>query len=79
MHVLLHCHALSYNVASQLNTNVSDSPVLRTLWAAENGELNIAKEMIDGNSELLHCQDSDGYTPLHRASYNGHVHVIQVR
>ena len=58
---------------------ILDSPVLRTLWAAENGELEILKEMIAQDKELVHCQDCDGYTPLHRASYNGHVPVIEVQ
>ena len=64
-----------------MRSRISDSPVLRTLWAAENGEMAIVKELLEGETgkELLQCQDTDGYTPLHRASYNGHLEVIQVR
>lgn len=56
----------------------SDSPVLRTLCAAEHGDMDVLKDMVEKNHELLHCRDSDGYTPLHRASYNGHLNALQV-
>ena len=52
--------------------------MIRTLWAAENGKLEVLREMVDKDSSLLHCRDSDGYSPLHRASYNGHLDAIQV-
>lgn len=46
------------------------------LWAAENGEIVILRELLTKQPGLVHVQDSDGYTPLHRAAYSNHVDVI---
>lgn len=51
--------------------------VKEVLEAAENGRLEDLMKLLDGNTELVNCRDIDGYTPLHRASYNNHVHVIK--
>ena len=56
----------------------TDDPAARTLWAAENGELTILTSMLDDQPDMLQCSDEDGYTPLHRAAYNGHTDVLQV-
>lgn len=48
------------------------------LWAAENGRLDIVKEIIQTNAGLIHVRDNDGYTPLHRASYNDHTEIVKV-
>lgn len=47
------------------------------LWAAENGELDIIKDLISLNKSLLLHKDKDGYTPLHRACYNNHEKVVE--
>lgn len=46
------------------------------LWAAENGELDTLKELLTSAPGLVHAQDSDGYTPLHRASYGNHLATV---
>jgi len=48
------------------------------LWAAENGKLEIVKQLVEANPKLILARDNDQYTPLHRAVYNNHVHVVQV-
>lgn len=45
----------------------------QTLRAAENGNLQQLTQLINEDNELTNCSDADGYTPLHRAAYNGHV------
>lgn len=47
------------------------------LSAAENGDLEKLKELLNANPSLLECRDKDGYTPLHRACYGNHVQVVQ--
>lgn len=46
------------------------------LWAAENGDVNVLKEILRSQPGLVHAQDSDGYTPLHRAAYGNHLAAI---
>lgn len=50
----------------------------RILWAAENGRLDVVKEVLQGNPSLVQARDNDLYTPLHRAAYNNHADVVQV-
>ena len=51
---------------------------MRILWAAETGELDVVKEMLNKDAGLIMATDADGYTPLHRASYEGHCQVVEV-
>jgi ankyrin repeat domain-containing protein 49 len=46
------------------------------LWAAENGEVETLKELLTNQPSLVQVQDSDGYTPLHRAAYGNHITAI---
>lgn len=45
------------------------------LSAAENGELERVRAMVEARPDLLHSRDSDLYTALHRASYGNHKEV----
>ncbi|XP_071454276.1 ankyrin repeat domain-containing protein 49-like [Hetaerina americana] len=48
------------------------------LWASEHGNLDLVKKLIQQEgSSLLKERDKDGYTPLHRACYNGHEDVVE--
>lgn len=47
------------------------------LKAAELGDLEVLKKLISTNPHLVNCQDTDCYTPLHRACYNNHTEVIK--
>lgn len=49
------------------------------MWAAENDHLDIVKALIEEDNSLINSKDGDGYSPLHRASYNGHTEIINVR
>lgn len=49
------------------------NPTDHVLWAAENGELDTLRELLQSQPSLLHVQDSDGYTLLHRAAYGNHL------
>jgi hypothetical protein len=57
----------------------ADNPSLRILWAAENDKLDIVQELAKTDRSLVTTHDKDGYTPLHRAAYNNHLDVAQVR
>ncbi len=48
------------------------------LKAAEQGNTALVREMINMNKELINSKDTDGYTALHRASYNGRIDVMNV-
>lgn len=56
-----------------------DDPVKRILWAAESGNLQILEEMLMQDAGLVNARDSDGYTPLHRAAYEGHTQIVEVK
>ena len=48
------------------------------LRAAQTGLLELIKELYTAyGKELLSFKDEDQYTALHRASYNGHKHIIE--
>lgn len=56
--------------------NPVESPAKEILWASENGKLSVVERLILGDPTLIHAKDKDGYTPLHRACYNGHDHIV---
>jgi ankyrin repeat protein len=48
------------------------------LTAAQTGLLDVVKELHVSYGDCLLCHgDEDGYTALHRASYNGHLDVVE--
>jgi hypothetical protein len=55
-----------------------EHPSKKILWAAENNKLDVVKELLNSDSSLTGTKDNDGYTPLHRASYNGHTDMVMV-
>ena len=48
------------------------------LKAAEKGKIDYVSKLLEKNTSLINSKDSDGYTALHRASYNGHVEMVKV-
>ena len=49
-----------------------DQPGLRLLWAAQHDDrIEILKEILAKNSNVIKFADEDGYTALHRAAYSG--------
>ena len=51
---------------------------LPVLQAAEKGDTRKLKDLLDLDPDLVNCRDSDDYTPLHRAAYNGHVRAVEL-
>jgi len=48
------------------------------LKSSEKGIIDHVVSILDIQPSLVNCRDSDGYTPLHRASYNGRMNVVRV-
>lgn len=53
-----------------------ETPSKEILWAAENGNLEVIKGLIEQDSSLVHSTDTDGYTPLHRACYGDYTEIV---
>lgn len=72
--------ALSVSTSDDDGVGDSDTPpeCIDVLQAAENGETDVLQELLCQRPDLVNCRDSDCYTPLHRASYNGHVQAIRL-
>ncbi|XP_050441239.1 ankyrin repeat domain-containing protein 49-like [Adelges cooleyi] len=54
------------------------TPEKEILWAAEQGDLILVKSLISKQKNLINVQDTDGYTPLHRASYSNHLPIVEL-
>ncbi|XP_063717712.1 ankyrin repeat domain-containing protein 49-like [Symsagittifera roscoffensis] len=48
------------------------------LSAAKSGNKQVVENILDKNPNYVTAIDEDFYTPLHRASYNGHTEVMRV-
>lgn len=59
----------------QKESSLNDKPQDLLLWAAENNRLSTVNSVLASDASLVHCRDEDNYTPLHRASYGGHLAV----
>ncbi|EFO12832.2 ankyrin repeat containing protein, partial [Loa loa] len=53
-----------------------NDPIEQVLTAAEDGNLDLLKDLIGNNPSLLSARDVDGYTALHRAAYSGHIDTV---
>ncbi|KAM8842465.1 ankyrin repeat domain-containing protein 49 isoform 1-T2 [Synchiropus picturatus] len=60
----------------QREDKLQDKPAELLLWAAENNRLSTVHRLLLADPSLVHCSDEDGYTPLHRAAYSGHVEMV---
>lgn len=56
---------------------ITADPQKHILWAAEHNKMTEAKELLKKDPNLVNATDDDLYTPLHRASYNGHVTMVK--
>lgn len=54
-----------------------NNPHDEILWAAEHGNLELVQKLIASDEKLLNASDKDGYTVLHRATYNRYVEVVK--
>ena len=50
-------------------------PHKKLLWDAENGNTQLVKELLESDRTLVNSRDNNGYSPLHRASYENHTGV----
>jgi len=57
-----------------LNVHGLDSDIFS---AAEQGNLDVVKGLVEGNSQLIVAADSRGYTLLHKAAYNNRLNVVE--
>ena len=48
-------------------------PHKKILWGAENGDTDLIAELLESDQSLVNSKDNDGYSPLHRASYENHT------
>lgn len=64
-------------VEEESEEEIQKDPKKKILWAAENNYMDIAKSLLDEDPSLVNSRDSDLYTPLHRACYNGHTDMVK--
>ena len=57
-----------------LETKASDMDILT---AAEQGNLDVVKELLQENPRLVTAADDGGYSLLHKAAYNGHLDIVE--
>ena len=57
--------------SSEEDETEPDQPGPRLLWAAQHDKVELIKDLLLENPDLIHFSDSDGYTALHRAAYSG--------
>ncbi|KAL4647107.1 ankyrin repeat domain-containing protein 49 [Arapaima gigas] len=62
----------------QQEEKLSNKPRELLLWAAERNRLATVERLLTADSSLVGTRDEDGYTPLHRASYSGHLEIARV-
>ncbi|XP_068678198.1 ankyrin repeat domain-containing protein 49-like [Montipora foliosa] len=60
-----------------LDQELSPSPNI-LLESCEKGMVDRVVEILELKASLINCKDEDGYSPLHRACYNGHLDVVGV-
>ncbi|XP_075707602.1 ankyrin repeat domain-containing protein 49 [Rhinoderma darwinii] len=57
--------------------NLKDDAKELILFAAENNRLGTVQRILSITPDLVNVTDEDHYTPLHRASYNGHLSIAR--
>lgn len=55
-----------------------EKPGERILWAAQHNQLELVRSLLSRDPRLVSTRDSDGYTALHRASYNNHPDMVRL-
>lgn len=68
------CFTAFFIVYALLSNSVLGGDIL---GAAERGELDSVRALLESDPQLLNVIDQGGYTPLHKAAYNGHVEIVE--
>lgn len=68
-------NSVTYTSTRQLGGDSPNGDAHNVLKAAEKGDLETLKAILEKNS-CVNATDSDGYTALHRASYSGREEVL---
>lgn len=68
------CLTAFFMVYALLSSSVLAGDIL---GAAERGELDSVRALLESDPQLLNVIDQGGYTPLHKAAYNGHVEIVE--
>lgn len=55
-----------------------ETPKKEILSAAENGQVDKVKSLLEEDPALIMSTDEDGYTPLHRACYSNHTEIVDL-
>ncbi|KAI6646443.1 Ankyrin repeat domain-containing protein 49-like [Oopsacas minuta] len=63
---------------SQLNSLTQEQAEELLLEAGENGDTDSIRHIHSIFPSIINSRDSDGYTALHRAAYNGHKQAIEL-
>uniref|UniRef100_A0A8D9AB98 Ankyrin repeat domain-containing protein 49 n=1 Tax=Cacopsylla melanoneura TaxID=428564 RepID=A0A8D9AB98_9HEMI len=58
--------------------NPKDENQRKILEAAENNDKSTLEALLNADISLLNAVDKDGYSPLHRACYNGHADMVNI-
>jgi ankyrin repeat protein len=46
--------------------------------ASKSGTASLVKELIEQNADLISARDADGSSPLHCATWKGHLNVVEL-
>lgn len=46
-------------------------------YAAHMGKVYIMKKLLAINGSVVNAKSNRGWTPLHRAAFNGHMHMVE--
>lgn len=61
-----------------LSLPISASDERLILFAAEKGDLETVRRILERSPESVHATDADKYTPLHRAAYENHIEMAEL-
>lgn len=59
--------------------NPHETPEKELLWAAEEDKMDVVRELLEENPDMdVNGKDSDGYSALHKAAYNGNCEMAEL-
>lgn len=62
----------------EVDPNPHETKEKELLWAATEDKIDIVEKILAENPELVDVYDRDGYTALHKASYNNNYEMAQL-